>query len=333
MTMQQILTSLKNKEFKPVYFFYGNESYYIDKLIDYIEHHILNEGEKAFNQIVLYGKEINAQQIVDNAVQFPMMSAYRLIIVKEAQDLKDIKLLADYFAKPAPTTILVLAYKKEKVDKRVNWWKNLQKNGVTFESKALYQNKIPGFINSTVTANKRKISGQAAMLLSEYLGTDLSKIHNELDKLYLVIPENEEITLQAIQDQVGISKEYNIFEFQSALGLKNHAKIFRICQYFEKNPKSHPLVLTIGSLYRYYTKIWIAQQNMQLPDNVLMKKLGLFNAFFVKEYKAAAQKYNGQQLERALKLLNEFDLKSKGVNIRSGRENSLLSELVVQLIA
>lgn len=331
--MQKILSSLKKREFKPIYFFYGNESYYIDKLIDYIENHVLSGVEKAFNQIVLYGKEINTQQIVDNAVQFPMMASYRLIIVKEAQDLKDIKMLADYFAKPASTSILVLAYKKEKIDKRVNWWKNLQKNGEVFESKMLYQNKIPSFISSTVTSNKRKINGQAAMLLSEYLGTDLSKIHNELAKLYLVVPENEEITLQAIQDQVGISKEYNIFEFQSALGLKNHVKIFRICQYFEKNPKSHPLVLTIGSLYRYYTKMWIAQQNIQLPDNILMKKLGLFNAFFVKEYRTAAKKYSPSEIEKALKLLNEFDLKSKGINIRSGRENSLLSELVVQLIA
>lgn len=330
--MRQIIEEINAKKVHSIYLLYGDESFFIDKVTDFIERNILTESEKAFNQSILYGKEITPQQIIDFCVQFPMMAERRVIIVKEAQQLKDISKLADYCSKPNPSTVLVLAYKSAKLDKRTSFWKALKKHAKIAEFKKMYDNQLPGHIQQLVESYNRKISAKSSALLAEYLGNDLAKIQNEITKLCLNVPEQTSISPQQIQDNVGISKDFNIFELQSAIGTRNAQKVFQICQYFYANPKSHPLVVSIGSIYRYFVKIWVTQQNQHLSDPELSKNLGLYNSYFLREYRAAAKMFTPLQLEHIFKLLKTYDLKSKGVDQRNATGQDLLTEMAAQIL-
>ncbi|MFN4235133.1 MAG: DNA polymerase III subunit delta [Bacteroidia bacterium] len=329
-TYEQILNDLKNKKYHPIYFLCGEEPYYIDKISDYIENHVLDEAEKSFNQTILYGRDTDAITIINEAKRYPMMADRQVVIVKEAQDIKKIEELNAYFENPTPTTLLVICYKKKSVDKRTAFGKNVSKNSVYFESAKLYDNKIPEWIDAYVKEKKYKIDPKAAIMLTEFLGNDLAKISNEIDKLILNISSNEIITPAIIEIFIGISKDYNVFELTKALGLKDVLKANRIVNYFAANPKNNPFILIISNLYSYFNKLIITHSLKNQSDNVIASELGV-NPFFVKEYKTACANYDYKKLVEIISLLHEYDLKSKGVN-NNQEDSELLKELVFKIL-
>ncbi len=331
MTYQEILKELKNKIYKPIYFLFGEESYFIDKITDYIADNVLNEGEKSFNQIILYGKDSQIEDIINNAKRFPMMANHQVLIVKEAQNLKNIEKLAFYAEQPLTSTILVINYKYKKLDKRTKLYKILNKTAVLFESKKLYENKIPSWINNYLTEKKYSITPVSSQLLTDFLGTDLSKIANELNKLIISLPEGTKITPEHIEKNIGISKDFNNFELQNALTNRNVLKANRIIQHFARNPKDNPIILTIITLASFFTKIltyhFLKDKNKNNVASVLK-----INPYFVKDYIKAAQVYNTRKTVAIISLLREYDMKAKGYNNVSTNHEDLLKELIFKIL-
>ena len=331
MTYKSIISDLKAKKYAPIYLLHGDEPYYIDLITSYIESHVLDEGEKAFNQAVMYGKDIDFKQVVDEARQFPMMSPFRVVIVKEAQDMKTLSKLESYAEKPSPQSIVVLAHKYKKVDKRTKFVKTVAKTGIILESKKIYDNQLPGWISDHCKAKKVNIDFEASQLLADYLGTDLSKVSNELDKLLLNV-SGKHITADDVQEHVGISKEFNVFELQKAIGTKDAEKTFRILQYFSDNEKSHPLPLILGNLYNYFSKLYVTIYNLNAPDTKLQKLIGLPSPYFVREYKSAAKNLGYQKIRSAFLALKKADLESKGVGARNKNAKAILTEFGLSIM-
>ena len=331
--MDKILSALKQKQFAPLYLLHGEEPYFIDIISNFIEDNILDEGEKSFNQIVMYGKETQAQQVIDACSQFPMMASHRVIILKEAQEMRDLKSLEKYVKSPAPTTILCICFKHKKLDTRTSFGKALKANAVVFESAKIYDNKVPGYVQQMVTAKKRTIDSKASNLIAEYIGADLSTLHNELNKLFLSIPEGGAISADIIQKQIGISKDFNVFELQSAIATRDNLKAFRIAKYFHDNPKKNPMIMVVATLFRFFSKAWVVAQNPTMNDQSLGKMIGVYNSFFMREYRVAAKNFHPVAMEDIFGILMEYDLKSKGVDNRSYPENQLIIELVGKILA
>jgi len=330
--MQAILSALKKKEYAPVYLLHGPEPYFIDIISNVIEQKVLTEGEQSFNQIVFYGKEVKAQQVIDACVQFPMMASHRVVILKEAQEMRDFKNLEKYIEKPSPSTILCICYKHKKLDGKTKIAKLLKKNAVVFESAKIYDNKVPGYINQFVKGKGRSIEPKAATLIAEYIGADLSTLHNELEKVFLNIDKSTTITESHVQEQIGISKDYNVFELQTALATKDAIKSFRIARYFTENPKKNPMIMVVATLFRFFSKVWVVSQNQRTNDATLGKMIGVYNSFFMRDYRTAASKYRPESIEEIFAILKEYDLKSKGVDNRSFSENTLMVELVGKIL-
>jgi len=327
LTFKQLEAAIKKKEYAPVYFLHGDESYYIDELINQIENTILDESEKAFNQVSIYGKEADFKSVVDNARQFPMMSERRVVILKEAQEMRTITQLESYFANPSPQTILAIAYKHKKLDKRTKFAKELIKNAVVFESKKLYDNQLPEWIRGRVAELGYTIKPDANRLLCEYLGTNLSKVNNELEKLSINLEKGKAITSELIQDQIGISKDFNVFELQKAIGTKNMPLVVQIFNYFIANPKANPIQLVIASLYQYLSKMMITKSSIGISDDQLKRELRLSSSFFVREYRTAAKNYPMSSIKFMLKKLRNADLQSKGVGYRNMSPKHIYKEL------
>ena len=330
-THNSILSDWKKGKFDPIYLLYGEEEYFIDDLVSFAERQILDEGEKAFNQIVLYGKEIGYQNILDNAYQFPMMANRRVVIVKELQEMRDIDGLSVYFENPAEQTVLVLAHKHKKLDKRRKIWKTAVAKSTSFESKKVYDNKIPAFISKQLGAMGINIEPHAADMMGTYLGNDLSKVMNEINKLAISKEKGSTVTKDDVHEQIGISKEFNVFEFQNALGKKDSLASYRIANYFGENSKKVNIVPILGSLIGFYQKIALAKANPNARGGELASLLGV-SPYFVQQYSAAAKNYSGNQLRNAFKILKETDLKSKGVGSVSTPQGQLLKELVFGLL-
>lgn len=334
MTFEQILAKLKKKEYQPIYFLHGTESYYIDAISDFIEKHALSEAEKAFNQTILYGKEVDNLAVVDTARRYPMMAAHQVVIIKEAQEMKSLKNLQSYIEKPLDTTILVICHKHKKLNLNSKFGKALNKNALVFESKAPYENKMPDWISNYLAGKKLQITPQASELIAEYLGNKLSKVSNELDKLAINLTPGTKITPKHIEENIGISKDYNIFELQKALGQRNVLKANRIVKYFASNPRKNPLPVVIGSLYGYFSKVYMLHFLAQKSEKEILDGLKLRSAFFLREYRQAAKNFNRPKAEQVIGLLKEFDLKSKGVEFNNvGKpEGDLLKELVWRIL-
>lgn len=322
----------------------GEEPYFIDMISDYIENNVLNESEKEFNQTVLYGRDVSSAEIIGAAKRFPMMSEHQVVIIKEAQDIKDLvkkekedKKEKDkaktpfeaYLENPLPSTILVFCYKYKSIDKRTALAKLIQKKTALFESKKLYDNQVADWINNYLKSKDFTINQRAAGLLSEYLGTSLSKITNELDKLMINLPTKSEITTEHIQTNIGISKDYNVFELHSALGKKEVLKANRIINYFNANPKENPMVLIVASLYGYFCKILIYQF---LSDKKTAASAMGVSPFFIKDYEVGAKNYSTVKLRSIFGFLREYDMKSKGVDRGLATEGELLKELVFKIM-
>lgn len=332
MKYQDIIKDIKNKKFAPIYMLHGEESFFIDAISDLIEATVLSEDQKAFNQTILYGKEANYNAVVDNARRFPIMASHQVIILKEAKEMRDLAKLEKYAANPAPTTVLVICHKHKKVDQRSKLVKAIKKKGVLFEAKKLYDNQVPDWISNYLKARQYKIQDDAAQMITEYLGVNLSKIVNEMDKLMLNVPKETTIKIEHVQQNIGISKDYNVFELQGAVGKKNVLKAQRIVNYFISNPKKHPLPQVVSSLYGFFSKLYIMQTAGQVSDNEMAKKLGMRSTFFLRDYRAAARNYNRAATEKSVAILKEYDLKSKGVNRDSTADTELLREMVFKIM-
>lgn len=331
MTVEQILTNLKKKIYHPIYLLHGEEPYYIDVVSDYIENNVLDETEKEFNQTILYGRDVDVASVVAMAKRYPMMSNHQVVIVKEAQDLTKIEELNSYFDNPLESTILVLCHKYKKVDKRKAFTKTVEKKGILFESAKLYDDKIPDWITRYVQERSFTINLRTAQLLTETLGNDLTKIVNELSKLFINLPAQSEITPELIERNIGISKDFNIFEFQKALGELNILKCNQIINYFAANPKENPLPKLIAVLHGFYVKIMIYHQNKTFQQKELAALLGV-NPYFLKDYQKATSNFSISKAANNIGILREYDLKSKGIGSVSVSEGELMREMLFKLI-
>jgi DNA polymerase-3 subunit delta len=280
---------------------------------------------------VLYGKEVDIAQIIAEAKQFPFGSAYRVVIVKEAQNIKNIEDLESYLNNPQPSTLLVICYKYKKIDKRKKFGKNLSKKALVFESKRLYDNEVPSWIVKYLNEKGYKIEEKASFMLAEFLGTQLSNISNELDKLMIIIKKEEKITANIVEKNIGISKDYNIFEFQQALGSKDILKANQIVNHFAANPKNHPLVVTLGMLFSFFQKL-MAYHSIKDKNKTNVAVELKVNPYFVNQYSSAAQNYSQSKLFNIFIYLKQYDLKSKGVNNTSTKDGELLKELVYKIL-
>lgn len=330
--VKQLVTDIKNGNIKPIYLLMGEEPYYIDKISEFIEETILKEEERGFNQMVLYGRDVAVEDIVSNAKRFPMMAERQVVIVKEAQDLsRTFDKLDDYAKNPQPSTVLVLCYKYKTVDKRKAVYKAINKTGVVFESKKLYDNQVPDWIKRVLSPKGYTITPKASQLLVEFLGTDLGKINNELEKLQIVLPKNTQITPEHIEENIGISKDYNNFELRKAIGAKDTVKAFKIVQYFADNPKDNPMVVTVALLFNFFSQL-LQLHGMKDRNPRSVASALRVNPYFVNEYLDAARNFPMRKVSQVVALLREFDVKSKGVNSNAVPQGDLLKELLVKIL-
>src|SRR5450759_365279 len=331
-TYEEIISDLKNRIFKPVYFLAGEEPYYIDLIINYIEDKVLPEVEKAFNQIILYGDDTNIAAIIDTARRFPMMASHQVVIIKEAQSMKNLEDLVIYLEKPLLSTILVFSYKYKTIDKRTKLYKTLESHAVYFESARIRDYLIPGWIERYLMTKGIKTDPSASAMLTEFLGTDLHKIVNELDKLIITLPAGKPvITTSLIEKNIGISKDYNNFELQKAIGEKNILKSNMIIQYFAHNPKDNPITFSIASLFGFFSKLLTYHYLTDKSKNNVAAVLKV-NPFFVKDYETSAMKYNVSKAVQIISLLRTYDMKSKGYGDPGTEPGDLLKEMVYRIL-
>lgn len=332
MTFEQIITNLKKRQYATIYLLMGEEPYFIDIISDYISKNVLNEAEKAFNQTIFYGKDTDAATVINAAKRYPMGSEYQVVIVKEAQNLRNIDDLHYYALQPLNSTILVINYKFKKYDKRKKFYKLVEEKGILFESKPLYENKVPDWISSYLKPKGMNIQPPAAMLLTEFIGNNLSKVVNELEKLQLAIPQGENtITTSHIEENIGISKDFNNIELQKALIKRDALKAYRIAEYFGDNQKNNPFVVTITSLYMFFNKVLLTYFLKDKSKASVATALKV-NPFFVNDYLAAARSYSASKTVEIIGLLRQYDLKSKGVGNISTGPGELLRELIFKIL-
>lgn len=328
----QIVNTIKKGQISPIYLLYGEEAYFIDKISDYISKTLLTEEEKEFNQTVLYGRDVTVDAIVGSAKRYPMMAERQVIIVKEAQDLsRTIEQLAAYAENPQVSTVLVICYKYKKLDKRKRLFKAIKKSGVIFESKKLYENKVSEWLRKNLLSSGYTISHKAAVLLVDYLGTDLGKISKELDKLKLALPTQTDITPLHIEEHIGISKDYNNFELKKAIGERDIVKAAKIITYFAQNPKDNPFVLTVTLLNSFFTQLLQYHGLSDHSPKAVASTLGI-NPYFVSEIQTAARNYPMKKVSGIISSLREMDLKGKGVGTATMSDSDLLKELLYKII-
>ena len=333
--LELIFKNIKNKEFLPIYFFHGEEAYYIDIAVKALENDVLTEDEKAFNQTVVYGKDTNYNEILSLAKQYPMMGDKQLIIVKEAQDLKfndeETKILEKYVENPVESTILVFAHKHKKVDSRKKVFKTLDKAKMLFHSEPVKDYNLAKWIDDEARNLQIKLAPSISQLLADYLGNDLSRIANELNKMKLVLKDGEVLEGKLVETHIGISKEFNVFELQKALGKKDANTAFKIAYYMGKNPKTNPIVMTIGNLYNFFSNVVLYHTVSHQSPPTIASEL-VINPYFVKDYAEAARLYPLKFATRIISVLREIDLKSKGLGAVNMDEGELLKEMVYKII-
>jgi DNA polymerase-3 subunit delta len=331
--VKQLVTDIKNGSIKPIYFLMGEEPYYIDKISDFIEQNVLSKEEKGFNQMVLYGREVTIDEIVANAKRYPMMAELQVVIIKEAQDLsRTIEKLVDYASNPQPTTVLVVNYKYKKIDKRKALYKTIKKIGVVYESKKLYENQVGEWIRRVLSQKDYSITPKAAQMLVEFLGTDLSKINNELEKLQIILPKGSQITPELIEENIGISKDYNNFELRKAVGNKDVLKAQQIVNYFGENPRANPMVVTVSLLFNFFAQL-LHYHGLNDKSSRSVASALRINPYFVNEYITAARNYPMKKVSKVISTLREFDVKSKGVGANAVPQGDLLKELLVKIMS
>jgi DNA polymerase-3 subunit delta len=329
----KIVNDIKAGNIKPIYFLMGEEPYYIDKLTEYMEANLLSEDEKGFNQTVLYGRDVSVDDIVSTAKRYPMMAERQVVIVREAQELsRTIDKLESYAENPMPTTVLVIAYKYKTLDKRKKLVKFLDKKGLVYESKKLYENQVGDWLKRVLAGKKLNIEPKAAAMLVDFLGTDLSKIANELDKLAIILPKGSTVTPELIEENIGFSKDFNVFELRKAIGERNVKKAYQIAQYFADNPKDNPLVLTVGQTFGFFVQLLKYHGLKDRSPKSVASALGI-NPFFVKEYEVAIKNYPMKKVSQIVASLRDIDVKSKGVGANGLPPGDLMKEMLANIFS
>lgn len=333
-TEKQLIEDLNSGKFAPVYLITGEENYYIDLVSDYFEQKIIAEDFRAFDQTVIYGRDVDMQTVISYAQRFPMMSPKQLVLVKEAQDI-DIRqwdLLAAYLEQPQETTILVFCYRHKKFDKRIKVYKAISTKGVVYEKGRLYDNQVPDWIANIVQQNGYNITETAAVLIAESIGNNLGKIYNELSKIFIALPKGTVINEESIERNIGISKDYNVFELQNAIGRRDVVLANRIINHFAANPKDNPIQMILPVLYGYFMKVMIYHQLTDKSPKSAAAALGV-NPFFVRDYETAARNYTLPKLASCIGYLHDTDLRCKGVrNTGTVTDAELMKELVFKII-
>ncbi|MDB5261712.1 MAG: polymerase subunit delta [Adhaeribacter sp.] len=337
MTADEILVKLKNKQYAPIYFLQGEEPYFIDQIADYIEAHVLPESEKGFNQVVMYGKDVDVGTILLQAKRYPMMAERQVVIVKEAQTVVDIdkesgiKQLEAYFQHPLPSTVLVFCYKHKVLDGRKAFAKTVNKHAVLLTTKKLYDNQVPTWVNNYFKSKGLQINPKATLLLSEYIGSDISRLANEIEKLSLNLKAGQTITEQMVQENVGISKDYNIFELQTALINQDVLKANRIVNYFESNPKNNPLIPNITLLFSFFAKLLSLHAAPDKSEGAISRSLGN-RSFLVKEYVTAMRVFPYVRTVQIIGFIRLADLQAKGIEGGYLTDGEILRELVFKIL-
>jgi DNA polymerase-3 subunit delta len=332
MTSDKILSEWKKKSFKPVYLFEGEESYFIDLLTAYAESKILTEAEASFNLTVFYGKDANWVDIINAARRYPMFADRQVVIIKEAQQMRDLEKLAQYVEKPLASTLFIISHKEKKLDGRTSLAKLIKDKGEIVSTKKLYENQLPDWTSELVQSKGHTISPRALALLIDHIGNDLSRIENEVDKILVNLSDRKDISEDDVEKYVGISKEYNSFELQNALARKNLGKAIQIINYFESNPKAAPIQLILPTLYNLFSKTYMIFGQNANDDKQVATNIGV-SPFFVKDYLATAKNYGFNGTENALLLLHHYNLRSVGVNDMGTSDASLLKEMVVKIMS
>lgn len=336
-TVKKIITEIRNSKFAPVYFLQGEEPYYIDLIADLIEKHALTDAEKGFNQVVLYGKDVNMAAVLTHARRFPMMSERQVVIVKEAQDIQDLnreigsKLLLDYLARQVPSTVLVFCHKHKSLDRRKQLGLKIDKLAVTINAKKLYDNQLPEFVGGYTTEHGISIDDQAIRALCEFVGNDLHRLTNEIDKLVISLPPGEPVTATHVMNQVGVSKEYNIFELQRAILQRDHIMANKIVNHFEANLKKNPAIVVVAFLYSFFSKLLAASQVADKSDKGIASGLKV-SPYAARDYSSALRVYQTPKIIDIISLLKEADLRLKGVNAGSADDGQVVRELVWRMM-
>ena len=327
-TYEEIVRNIKNKVYSPIYFLMGEEDYYIDRIADYIMDSVLNETEKEFNQTVLYGADTDIATIINGAKRYPMMSKYQVLVVKEAQNLKNLDELVYYLQKPMLSTILVICYKHGSLDRRKKLTAEIEKTGGLFESK-----QLPGFIASYLKRKQVEIEPKAAEMMAEFVGTDLNRMAGELEKLIITLPSGQKrITPEQIERNIGISKDYNNFELRNALIAKDILKANQIVNYFEENPKNNPLQVTLAVLFNFYANLMLAYYAPEKTEQGIAAQLGLRSPWQAKDYMLAMRRYTGVKVMQIIGAIRMCDAKSKGIGNASISDGELLKELIFMIL-
>lgn len=332
MSVEKIITDWKKKSFKPVCWFEGEEEYFIDKAVDYAEHHILSEAESSFNLSVFYGKDAAWADVVNACRRYPMFAERQVVVLKEAQQMRELEKLETYIENPLISTVFVVAYKDKKLDARKKFTRFVKENGVLVTTKKLYDRELPEWTQNLIQSKGLSITQRALNLLVDHIGNDLTRIENEIDKLQLSIGKRKSVTEEDIEEYIGVSKDYNVFELQSALASKNLAKSIQIIQYFEANPKAGPVQAVLPSLYNFFSKVFMVFGAGTQDEKTVAATIGV-NPYFIKDYMQAARLYTYSGIEKALLLLHDYNLKSVGVGSLGTEDASLMKELVVKMIA
>lgn len=332
-TYEEIVRNLKNEVYSPIYFLMGEEDYYIDRISDYLVNHALTETEKEFNLTVLYGADTDIATVINAAKRYPMMSKYQVVVVKEAQHLRNIEELTYYLQKPLASTILVFCYKHGALDRRKKITSEIEKAGVLFESKKLKEAQLPGFISSYLKRKQVEIEPKASEMMAEFVGADLNRMAGELEKLIITLPAGQKrITPELIERNIGISKDYNNFELRNALIAKDVLKANQIVKYFEENPKNNPLQVTLAVLFNFFANLMLAYYAPEKTDQGIAAQLGLRSPWQSKDYMIAMQKYSGVKVMQIIGAIRECDAKSKGIGNPSTPDGELLRSLVYMIL-
>jgi DNA polymerase-3 subunit delta len=332
MLANTIISEWKKKTYKPVYWLEGEEEYFIDKVMHYAENNILNESETGFNLSVFYGKDADWAAVFNACRRYPMFAERQVVLLKEAQQMRDIEKLEAYIENPLSSTVFVVSYKEKKVDGRTRLAKLLKEKGVVLSTKKLYDNQLPTWTEELVESKELTISQKALMLLVDHIGNDLSRIENEIDKISINLGKRKGITETDVEQYVGVSKDFNVFELQAALATKNFSKAIQIIQYFEANPKAAPIQLILPSLYGFFSKVFMIYGINTKDEKAVAASLGV-NPFFVKDYLKATSIYSYSDVEKIILLLSDYNLKSIGINNAGTPDSSLLKEMVIKMIA
>jgi DNA polymerase-3 subunit delta len=332
MSADKIIADWKKGNFKPIYWLEGDEPFFIDQVVHYAEHKILPESEASFNLSIFYGKDAEWSSVVNACMRYPMFAEKQVVILKEAQQMRDIEKLESYIDNPLASTIFVVSFKEKKVDGRSKLAKTLKSKGEMLTTKKMYDSQLPEWVNQMVASHQLTIAPKALHLLVDHIGNDLSRLQNEVEKLAVNLAGRKNITEDDIEKYIGVSKDFNVFELQDALGKRDLAKTIRIIHYFEANPKAAPIQMILPALYNYFSKVFMLYSLPNITEQSAAAALGV-NPFFVKEYIATARRYDYEGIEKVLLLLHQYNLRSIGVHDAGTSDAGLLKELAVKMIA